>query len=95
MLRRLIESEIPVDIISRDAAVEMSFKPRPSYIARCRELGIPPPKHFYDPKIRSIHPWLARRSRSVARALNLAAILPNGTSTNDFLTYLGFSIKIN
>ncbi len=53
--------------INRDAAIEMSYKPRSSYIARCKELNIPFPKHFFDPKIRSIHPWLARRPRSMAR----------------------------
>jgi len=53
--------------LNRDAAIEMSYKPRPSYIARCKELKIHPPKVFYDPKIRSLHPWLARRPRSIAR----------------------------
>ena len=53
--------------INRDAAIEMSYKPRPSYIARCRELGIKAPQIFYDPKIRSLHIWLARRPRSIAR----------------------------
>lgn len=53
--------------INRDAAIEMSYKPRQSYIARCKELNLDPPKIFYDPKIRSLHPWLARRPRSIAR----------------------------
>jgi adenine-specific DNA methylase len=88
---RFIEVDLfPVDVISRDAAVEMSFKPRPAYIARCRELGLPTSKRFYDPKIRSIHPWLARRSRSVSRALSLASLLPATISTNEFLRLLGF-----
>jgi adenine-specific DNA methylase len=87
---KFIESDaFPVDILSRDAAIEMSFKPRPSYFARCKELGIPVAKDFYDPKIRSIHPWLARRSRSIARALNLATLLPSDAS-DKFLTLLGF-----
>jgi adenine-specific DNA methylase len=81
----------PVDVVSRDAAIEMSFKPRPAYIARCKELGLTVPRRFYDPKIRSIHPWLARRSRSVARALNLASLLPVTVSTSEFLKMLGFS----
>lgn len=88
---KLVESGFfPVDVLSRDAAIEMSFKPRPSYFARCKELGIPVPRDFYDPKIRSLHPWLARRSRSIARALNLAALLPTDSLSN-FLTLLGFN----
>jgi len=91
--QKLIESDsLPVDILSRDAAIEMSFKPRPSYFARCKELAIPAPKVFYDPKIRNLHPWLARRSRSVARALNLAALLPSDAS-DKFLTLLGFKAE--
>lgn len=86
---RLIESDLPVDVLSRDAAIEMSFKPRPSYYARCRELGLEAPKDFYDPKIRNLHPWLARRSRSAARALNLAALLPEEAS-DKFLDLMGF-----
>jgi len=90
----LIENRIPIRELSRDAAIEMSFKPTPSYIARCRELNIPHGgRYFYDPKIRSLHPWLARRSRSIARALSLAAVLPYNTSSNDFLRCLGFSKK--
>jgi adenine-specific DNA methylase len=89
---RLIESDsFPVDILSRDAAIEMSFKPRPSYFARCKELNIPAPRDFYDPKVRSLHPWLARRPRSIARALNLASLLTSEDS-NNFLNLLGFNI---
>lgn len=60
--------------INRDAAIEMSYKPRQPYIARCKELKIDPPKVFYDPKIRSLHPWLARRPRSIARFSTLLAL---------------------
>lgn len=91
-MRKLIEATLPVDVISRDAAIEMSFKPVPSYLARCRELGLPVTgRRFYDPKIRSLLPWLARRSRSAARALNLAALLPAHTPPDRFLKMLGFS----
>lgn len=93
-MKRLIEDVLPVDVVSRDAGIEMSFKPTPSYLARCRELGLSVSgRTFYDPKIRSLLPWLARRSRSAARALNLAAILPSDTSTDQFLQILGFSNK--
>lgn len=87
---KLIESDLPVDILSRDAAIEMSFKPRPSYYARCKELGIVAPKNFYDPKIRNLHPWLARRPRSIARALNLASLLPVDFA-DKFLILMGFT----
>jgi len=91
MTKRLIEEAIPVDVVSRDAGIEMSFKPLPSYLARCRELGIAAPgRSFCDPKIRSLLPWPARRSRAAARALNLAAILPAGTPPDRFLRMLGF-----
>ena len=60
--------------VNRDAAIEMSYKPRQSYIARCKELNLKPPKNFYDPKIRSLHPWLARRPRSIARFSTILAL---------------------
>lgn len=89
--KSLIEKYIPIQEISRDAAIEMSFKPTPAYIARCKELKITRKgRDFYDPKIRNLHPWLARRARSVARALNLAALLPYNTDSNSFLSCLGF-----
>jgi adenine-specific DNA methylase len=92
MMKKLIEGVLPVDVISRDAGIEMSFKPTPSYLARCRELGLlAQGRTFYDPKIRSLLPWLARRSRSAARALNLAALLPAHTPPDQFLKMLGFS----
>ncbi len=88
---KLIERDIPLEEISRDAAIEMSFKPRPAYIARCKELCLPYRRKFYDPKIRSIHPWPARRPRSACRAFNLAAILPDSVSPEVFLEILGFT----
>ena len=87
---KLVEGRIPIREVSRDAGIEMSFKPTPAYVARCRELGLECGREFYDPKIRSLHPWLARRSRAVARALNLAALLPQSVSAEEFLRYLGF-----
>ncbi len=88
----MLESWIPIREVSRDAAIEMSFKPVPAYLARCRELGLQcRGRDFYDPKIRSLHPWLARRPRSVARALNLAAALPPDTSAEEFLRLMGFA----
>ncbi len=87
----LIEvDDLPVDVISRDAAIEMSFKPQPAYYARCRELGVRC-RRFYDPKIRSIHPWLARRPRSVARFSILASLLPASVSSSKLLELIGFT----
>jgi len=90
--KSLLEEWIPIRELSRDAAIEMSFKPTQAYIARCKELKLNcKGRSFFDPKIRSLHPWLARRPRSIARALNLAALLPPSISAEDFLNYLGFS----
>ena len=91
--RTLIEAgDLPIDVISRDAAIEMSFKPRPAYYARCKELGVSySGLRFYDPKVRNIHPWLARRSRSVARFSTLAAFLPPSTSREELLKLMGFT----
>jgi len=90
--KSLLEEWIPIKELSRDAAIEMSFKPTQAYIARCKELKLSyKGRSFFDPKIRSLHPWLARRPRSVARALNLAALLPPSISAEDFLNYLGFN----
>jgi len=68
--------------VNRDAAIEMSYKPRSSYIARCNELNINPPKSFYDPKLRSLHPWIARRPRSIARFSTLLALSDRISSEN-------------
>ena len=92
MKKTLIEKWLPIDIVSRDAAIEMSFKPQPAYYARCKELNLKcKGPGFYDPKIRSIHPWPARRPRSVCRAINLACILPPDISEKEYLEALGFS----
>ncbi len=89
---KLVEVDLPIEVISRDAAIEMSFKPRPAYYARCKELKLLcRGNKFYDPKIRSIHPWPARRPRSVCRAVNLACILPEDISFEEYLKALGFS----
>jgi len=90
--KSLLEEWIPIRELSRDAAIEMSFKPTSAYMARCKELKLSyKGRNFFDPKIRSLHPWLARRARSVARALNLAALLPPNISAEDFLSCLGFN----
>ena len=63
----LIEKWFPVNVISRDAATEMSFKPRPAYYARCKELGLKcKGKGFYDPRLGVFIPGLpAEQGRCV------------------------------
>ncbi len=90
MLKFIESDKFPLAIIARDAAIEMSFKPRGAYYARCKELGIPYKGRFYDPKIRNIHPWLARRPRSASRALTYASLIPYRVPQDDFLKEIGF-----
>jgi len=74
--------------INRDAAIEMSYKPISSYLARCKELGIQPPQVFYDPKLRSLHPWIARRPRSIAR-LSILLALDDEIPTHELANMIG------
>jgi len=90
-LKFLENGYFPVGLIARDSAIEMSFKSHPAYFTRCKELGLEWNATFFDPKIRSLHPWLARRPRSAARALNLGALLPSDFSKDEFIKTLGFS----
>ena len=96
MKKSLIEVWFPVKEISRDAAIEMSYKPRAAYIKHCKELNIPRKfikTEFFDPKIRNIHPWFARRPCSVARAMTLAAILPSELDKDIFMDAIGWKEK--
>ena len=99
MRKSLIEEWFPVRELSRDAAIEMAYKAVPAYIKHCRELKIPERKikdvkrDFYDPKIRSLHPWFARRPCSAARALTLAAVLPPKVNKKDFMKAIGWEDK--
>ena len=99
MERRLIEEWIPLREINRDAAIEMAYKAVPAYIKHCKELGISSSvikdigRDFYDPKIRSLHPWFARRPCSTSRCLTLAAVLPEEISVEDFRRAAGLDKK--
>jgi len=96
MKKSLIEKWLPVSELSRDAAIEMGYKAIPAYIKHCRELKIPEEKiirEFYDPKIRNLHPWFARRPCSVARAITLAAALPDTTDSKSFMKAIGWEAK--
>jgi len=92
----LIEVWIPVKELSRDAAIEMAYKAKPAYIKHCRELNIREKKisrEFFDPKIRNLHPWFARRPCSIARGITLAAILPSKITKEDFMKSIGWNKK--
>jgi adenine-specific DNA methylase len=96
MEKSLIEKWFPVRKLSRDAAIEMAYKAVPAYIKHCRELKIPEKnirRNFYDPKIRNLHPWFARRPCSVARALTLAATLPAAVDDKSFMKAIGWNEK--
>lgn len=97
MKESLIEKWFPVKELSRDAAIEMAFKAVPAYIKHCRELGVDGNvgRNFYDPKLRSLHPWFARRPCSVSRAITLAALLPSSTSQQTFMKAIGWEEKLS
>ena len=81
--------------ISRDAGIEMAYKSAPAYIKHARELGISGNigRDFFDPKIRNLHPWFARRPCSAARAITLASILTNNVNHDLFMDALGWNMK--
>ena len=95
MGRKLIEEWFPVKEISRDAGIEMAYKSAPAYIKHARELGISGNigRDFFDPKIRNLHPWFARRPCSAARATTLASILPDDVDRDLFMDVLGWNMK--
>jgi adenine-specific DNA methylase/DNA-binding Xre family transcriptional regulator len=95
MKKCLIEKWLPIRELSRDAAIEMSYKPTPAYIAHSRELNFPVKgRSFYDPKIRNLHPWFARRPCSVARAITLAAALADNVGQDTFMRILGWKNQV-
>jgi len=95
MNRKLIERWFPVKEISRDAGIEMAYKSAPAYIKHAREIGLYGNigRNFFDPKIRNLHPWFARRPCSAARAITLASIFTNGIDNNVFMDVLGWNMK--
>jgi len=95
MDQKLIEAWFPVKEISRDAGIEMSYKSVPAYIRHAKELGILEKitRDFFDPKIRNLHPWFARRPCSVARTITLASLLSANIEKNKFLEVIGWNDK--
>lgn len=95
MNRKLIEKWFPVKEISRDAEIEMAYKSIPAYIKHAREIGINGSvgRDFFDPKIRNLHPWFARRPCSASRAVTLASILSESIDSKVFMDAIGWNIK--
>jgi adenine-specific DNA methylase len=95
MNKKLIEKWFPVKEISRDAEIEMAYKSTPAYIKHARELGIfgKMERDFFDPKIRNLHPWFARRPCSAARAITLFSILTKCDNDDVFMEALGWYMK--
>lgn len=95
MNNKLIERWFPVKEISRDAGIEMAYKSAPAYIKHAKELGVPGnlSRDFYDPKIRNLHPWFARRPCSAARVTILASILTENIQENSFMDAIGWNEK--
>jgi len=96
-MKKLVEDRLPIRELSRDAAIEMAYKSVPAYIKHCRELRVPEKnisRNFYDPKIRNLHPWFARRPCSIARAITLASVLPE-IDRNSFMEAVGWNEKKN
>ncbi len=95
MGKKLIEKWFPVKEISRDAGIEMAYKSAPAYIKHAKELGISGNigRNFFDPKIRNLHPWFARRPCSAARAITLASILTDDVDQSLFMDVLGWNMK--
>jgi len=95
MRTKLIETWFPVKEISRDSGIEMAYKSAPAYIKHAKEIGISENlrRDFYDPKIRSLHPWFARRPCSASRAITLAAILDSTVDYKVFLDAIGWNMK--
>ncbi|MDI6820293.1 MAG: DUF1156 domain-containing protein [Candidatus Hodarchaeaceae archaeon] len=87
MREKLIESWLPLRALSVDASFEQSFKPK--YGELRDKLGLSRKGSNYDPKLRSIHTWFARRPCGIARSLNLASLLPSQIDKKVFEEILG------
>jgi len=85
---KLIEVLIPLKEINEDSLLEQSFKP--SYKRLSEKLGITLKGHTFDPKLRSIHIWPARRPCGISRALSLASVITSDTDQKVFLELLGY-----
>ncbi|RLF02635.1 MAG: hypothetical protein DRJ59_03060 [Thermoprotei archaeon] len=76
--KRLVEEWLPLYELKNDSEAEQSFGKMSvkRYKDACLRLGMRRKKWvFFDPKIRSLHLWLARRPCGLSRALTLACFL--------------------
>lgn len=90
--KKLIEEWLPLRELSDDAGTEQTFGKMgvKYYKEACLRFGIKKEKWiFYDPKLRALHLWLARRPCGLARALTLASLLP-ASSKGDFNEIIGY-----
>ncbi len=94
MNEKLIEKWFPIKEISRDSGIEMAYKSAPAYIKHAKEIGISENigRDFFDPKIRNLHPWFARRPCCAGRATTLAGVL-NNVDKETFMEVLGWNRK--
>ena len=74
--KRLIEKSIPLKETNNDGKLEAGFKVFRGY---------------FDPKLRNIHTWFARRPAGVARVLTAASMLPSTIKIDDFKKIVGFN----
>lgn len=77
-MRRLIESWLPLREVNEDAGLEAGFKSTRAY---------------FDPKLRNVHTWFARRPASVARVLTLAGTLGDSIQQSLFTDIVGFNAR--
>jgi adenine-specific DNA methylase len=77
-MRRLIESWLPLREVNEDAGLEVGFKSTRAY---------------FDPKLRNVHTWFARRPASVARVLTLAGTLGDSIQQSLFTDIVGFNAR--
>ncbi|RLE99574.1 MAG: hypothetical protein DRJ59_07865, partial [Thermoprotei archaeon] len=73
---KFIEKTLPLKETNRDGELEAGFKVF---------------KAYFDPKLRNIHTWFARRPAGVARVLNLASVLGTSVSLTTFNNIVGFT----
>jgi putative DNA methylase len=77
-MRRLIESWLPLREVNEDAGLEVAFRSTRAY---------------FDPKLRNVHVWFARRPAGVARVLTLAGILGDSVQQSLFTDIVGFNAR--